>query len=102
MVIDLKQIVAVAVILLLSFINCFGIRLGAHVQNVFTFLKIFALLALIVLGLGFSAGAWAHFSPFLPDLDSINHIVTQFRSSASPLINSDSTLLNLVLLMAWQ
>ena len=98
-VVDLKQIVAVTVILFLSFINCFGIRLGAHVQNVFTFLKIFALLALIVLGLGFSAGAWAHFLPFFPHLDSIHHIVMQFRSSASPLLNSDSTFLNLVLLI---
>ena len=99
MVIDLKQIVAVTVILFLSFINCFGIRLGAHVQNVFTFLKIFALLALIVLGLGFSAGTWTHFIPFFPHSDSIHQIVMQFRSSASPLINSDSNFLNLVLLI---
>jgi APA family basic amino acid/polyamine antiporter len=99
MVIDLKQIVAVTVILLLSFINCFGIRLGANIQNVFTFLKIFSLLALIVLGLSFSAGTWAHFLPFWPDLHSIQQIVTQFRTSTSPLLNSDSAFLNLVLLV---
>ena len=98
-VIDLKQLIAVIVIVFLSFVNCFGIRLGAHVQNVFTFLKIFALLALIVLGLNFSSGAWAHFMPFFPLSDSIQQIVMQFRSSTSPLLDSDSTFLNLVLLI---
>src|SRR5213594_2860641 len=51
--IDLKQVAGVAVILLLSFLNCFGIRVGAHVQNLFTFLKVLALMVLIVLGLTF-------------------------------------------------
>ncbi|MFN8006872.1 MAG: amino acid permease [Terriglobia bacterium] len=98
-VIDLKQVVAVAVILLLSFINCFGIRLGAKVQNVFTLLKIFALLALIILGVSFTAGQWSHFLPFFPDSRGIQQIVSQFRFSASPLWDSESTIFNLALLL---
>jgi basic amino acid/polyamine antiporter, APA family len=44
------QILALFVILLLTFINIQGIRFGKWVQNVFTVTKIGALLALIVLG----------------------------------------------------
>jgi basic amino acid/polyamine antiporter, APA family len=44
------QILALFVILLLTFINIQGIRFGKWVQNVFTVTKIGALIALIVLG----------------------------------------------------
>ena len=44
------QILALLVILLLTFINIQGIRFGKWVQNVFTVTKIGALLALIILG----------------------------------------------------
>jgi basic amino acid/polyamine antiporter, APA family len=45
------QILALFVILLLTFINIQGIRFGKWVQNVFTITKIGALIALIILGL---------------------------------------------------
>ncbi|MDQ6679160.1 MAG: amino acid permease, partial [Acidobacteriota bacterium] len=45
-----QQLVAIAVILTLTAVNTRGIRTGAMVQNVFTFAKTAALLALIVLG----------------------------------------------------
>src|SRR2546426_11890981 len=67
--IDLKQVVGVVVILLLSFLNCFGIRVGANVQNLFTFLKVLALMILIVLGLVFTGGSYSHFFPLMPDQD---------------------------------
>jgi APA family basic amino acid/polyamine antiporter len=46
-----QQLVAIAAILLLSVINIFGIRTGAWVQNIFTILKVAALLGLVALGL---------------------------------------------------
>lgn len=97
--IDLKQLVAVGVILFLSFLNCFGIRLGANVQNTFTLLKVLALLSLITLGLGYSQGSFAHFSPFLPDSATLGSIAEQFRRGASPLWQWESPLLDLCLLM---
>ncbi len=46
-----EQLVAVVLILLLSWINTRGLEVGRLVQNTFTFAKTAALLALIVLGL---------------------------------------------------
>ncbi|MFM9904187.1 MAG: APC family permease [Pyrinomonadaceae bacterium] len=46
-----QQLVAIAVILLLTFINTRGLRLGKLIQNTFTFTKAAALFALVVLGL---------------------------------------------------
>jgi APA family basic amino acid/polyamine antiporter len=45
-----QQALAIAVIVLLAWINTKGIRTGAMVQNVFTFAKIGALLALVAAG----------------------------------------------------
>jgi APA family basic amino acid/polyamine antiporter len=49
-----QQLVASAILVLLTFINTRGIRTGALVQNVFTFAKVAALLGLV--GLGFLLG----------------------------------------------
>lgn len=98
-VIDLKQVVGVAVILLLSFLNCFGIRVGANVQNLFTFLKVLALLVLIVLGLTFAQGSYSHFSPLLPDHKSVGDLVGQFQQTFSPLFLFSSTGLSLSVVM---
>jgi APA family basic amino acid/polyamine antiporter len=49
-----QQLVAIAVIVLLTAVNTRGIRTGAVVQNVFTFAKVASLLALV--GLGFLLG----------------------------------------------
>jgi APA family basic amino acid/polyamine antiporter len=95
---DLKQVVAVIVIVVLSYLNCFGIRVGANVQNLFTFLKVFALAVLIVLGIAFAGGSYAHFSPFLPDHPSLAKIIYQFQKSFSPLLLSGSSVFNLSLL----
>lgn len=45
------QVVGIAVILLLSWVNTRGVRTGAIVQNVFTIAKVVALLGMVVLGL---------------------------------------------------
>jgi len=62
---DIK-IVAVASVVVLTVINCFGVKIGAIVQNGLTFIKIGALLALVALGFFLGGGATEAFSPFLP------------------------------------
>ncbi|MEW5975933.1 MAG: amino acid permease [Acidobacteriota bacterium] len=97
--IDLKQVVAVGVILLLSLVNCFGIRTGARVQNTFTVLKVFALIALIMLGLSFTGGSLSHFLPFWPDQASLRQSLGDFRQSFRPLVEADSLAMNFALLV---
>lgn len=52
------QLVAVGVIVLLTWVNCLGVQEGKTVQNVFTVAKTIALLALIAIGLTLAAD-WA-------------------------------------------
>jgi APA family basic amino acid/polyamine antiporter len=56
-----QQLVAIVLIVLLSFINTRGIKTGKRIQNVFTWTKTLALAALILLGLlaGRAAGNFA-------------------------------------------
>ncbi|MGH9468202.1 MAG: APC family permease [Terriglobales bacterium] len=49
--INTEELVAIAVILFLTWLNTRGIRSGALVQNIFTFAKIIALAGLILIGL---------------------------------------------------
>jgi basic amino acid/polyamine antiporter, APA family len=49
--VTLGHLVAVGIVLLLTLVNCLGVREGKWVQNVFTVAKTLALAALIVLGL---------------------------------------------------
>ena len=46
-----QNLMAVLVVIFLSVLNIFGLRTGALVQNIFTFVKAAALLGLVVLGL---------------------------------------------------
>ena len=46
-----QNLAAIAIVIFLSVLNIFGIRLGAAVQNVFTIAKTAALLGLVLLGL---------------------------------------------------
>lgn len=55
------QVIALAVIMFLSWVNLLGVRTSGRVQTVFTVLKVGAVLALIVLGLGLGQGDWSHF-----------------------------------------
>ncbi|MBI1807663.1 MAG: amino acid permease [Ignavibacteria bacterium] len=60
------RIVAIASILLLTAINCYGIKLGALVQNGFTLAKIGALTLLAGLSFILSGGSISNFSPVFP------------------------------------
>jgi basic amino acid/polyamine antiporter, APA family len=55
------QLLAVAVILLLSFANMRGVRVGGWVQTFFTFCKVAGVLALVGLGFAIGQGDWSHF-----------------------------------------
>ncbi len=50
--------IAGGVLLLLTAVNCFGARAGSNLQNVLMILKVAAISALVVLGLGFGGGAF--------------------------------------------
>ena len=59
------QLVAVAVIAALTWVNMRGVREGALVQNVFTVLKVGAIAVLVAVGFGSGKGSFTHFSPLL-------------------------------------
>jgi APA family basic amino acid/polyamine antiporter len=56
------QLVASLLIAAFTTLNCFGIGRTAKVQNVLTSTKLIVLVAFLVLGFGFGAGSWSHFS----------------------------------------
>jgi APA family basic amino acid/polyamine antiporter len=60
------KLVAVVSIVLLTLLNCLGLRVGATTQNILTSLKIAALAAIVVLGFGLAGGSAANFSPAWP------------------------------------
>jgi APA family basic amino acid/polyamine antiporter len=72
--------IAIASILLLTIINCFGVKLGAWIQNGFTFSKIAALGLLIFLSFILSGGASENFQPLFPS-GSLTSLVGPFGIS---------------------
>jgi APA family basic amino acid/polyamine antiporter len=58
--------VAAACILFLTTMNCIGARVGGWIQNLFTFVKVASLAALIGAGLLFGHGNLHNFEPLLP------------------------------------
>jgi APA family basic amino acid/polyamine antiporter len=52
-----QQLVGIAVLVLLTVVNIFGIRTGAFVQNIFTFAKTAALLGLVIMGFALGSNA---------------------------------------------
>jgi basic amino acid/polyamine antiporter, APA family len=65
----LMKVVAIVCILLLTAVNYVGVRFGGWVQNIFTFLKIGAIVALVALGFGLRGGSWANFQPLWGGID---------------------------------
>ena len=51
-----QQLIAILVVFFLSVLNIFGLRVGAGVQNVFTVLKVAALLGVVMLGIWWASG----------------------------------------------
>ena len=60
------QLVAILLVVLLTWINTRGVKEGAWVQNVLTIAKIGALAGLILAGIFTSKGSWSNFQPWLP------------------------------------
>jgi basic amino acid/polyamine antiporter, APA family len=54
-----QNLTAIVVVLVLSAVNCFGIKTGAMVQNIFTIAKTAALLGLVILGIAVGRNATA-------------------------------------------
>ena len=61
------QLSAIISILLLTFVNLFGVARGGALQNLLTVVKIGAILALAALAFGSGKGSWQHFSVEMPD-----------------------------------
>ena len=55
--------VAVGIIVLLTAVNYFGVRFGGLIQNIFTSMKIAAILGIVIVGFGAGKGSVAHFFP---------------------------------------
>jgi len=55
--ISTQQVVAILLIIILTWINSKGVNTGKLVQNIFTSAKVFAILMLVILGLSLSSGA---------------------------------------------
>ncbi|UCD37076.1 MAG: amino acid permease [Fidelibacterota bacterium] len=60
------KLIAILSIVVFTLLNAYGVKTGVWAQNLLTFLKIGALLAIVVLGLCLEGGDSAHFQPFLP------------------------------------
>ncbi|MEO8086299.1 MAG: amino acid permease [Bacteroidota bacterium] len=66
-----QQILAIAVIVLLTWYNFRAVKTGARLQNIFTIIKVLALLLLVILGLYFGMhghGNTQNFSPAFPEV----------------------------------
>ena len=60
------QLVAIGLVVFLSWVNTRGVKEGAWVQNVLTIAKVGALVGLIIAGIFTSKGSWSNFQPWLP------------------------------------
>ena len=91
--ISTTQLLAVAMVFFLSYLNSLGINNGKIIQRVFTSAKILALLGLIIIGLifGWNAGYWETNMalPFSPPADPESGIrMTLFAAMGVALIGS--------------
>jgi amino acid transporter len=57
------KLAAIASILALTILNCFGLRLGALTQNVLTLLKIAAVLGIVAAAFALPGGSWDNLQP---------------------------------------
>jgi basic amino acid/polyamine antiporter, APA family len=67
------NLVAIVLIVLLTVVNVFGVRLGAFVQDIFTIAKTAALIGLVLLGLAFARNATAIAANFGPGWQNFWH-----------------------------
>jgi APA family basic amino acid/polyamine antiporter len=76
------QLIAISLVLGLTWINSQGLKAGATVQNVLGFAKVGALVGLVLFSLTSSKGDWSNFQPMLPSTISIA-VVTAFAVGLS-------------------
>ncbi len=74
------KMVAIGSIVLLTVINCFGVKLGAWIQNGFTFLKVAAIGALILLSFWLTGGSTSNFQPLFSS-SSLTSLIGPFGLS---------------------
>ena len=60
------HLVALSAIALQTLINIFGVRRGAVLQNIATWMKFGAIAVFVILGLAIGKGSWGHYSSSLP------------------------------------
>ncbi|MBI4459544.1 MAG: amino acid permease [Acidobacteria bacterium] len=89
-----QQLVAILSIAVLTVLNCFGIRMGAIVQNLFTFTKTAALLGLVLLGIFLGRNAQAisaNFENFWRNSDwSLGLLTALSLAMVGPLFAADA------------
>jgi APA family basic amino acid/polyamine antiporter len=88
-----QQLVAIVIIVLLSFVNTRGLQLGKIIQNVFTSAKTLSLIALIILGvfIGRNADAisanfthlWSSIAPVSPIKSDLSFVATITATSGA-------------------
>jgi APA family basic amino acid/polyamine antiporter len=71
------KLVAVGAILMLTLLNCFGLRVGALTQDIVTLIKIGAVVALVALCLLLPGGSTANFQPLWPQ-ESVSSLIGPF------------------------
>src|SRR6266566_9288958 len=71
------RIIAILSIIVLTVLNCRGVRLGATTQNVLTTLKIGALTLLVVTSFVIPGGSVSHFQPLWPS-EPVGHWIGAF------------------------
>jgi basic amino acid/polyamine antiporter, APA family len=56
------QLVAIAATVLISLLNCLGVKKAGEFQLVFTLLKVAIILGIVVVGFSYGGGSWSHFA----------------------------------------
>lgn len=72
------HLVALIAIAVQTFINVFGVRQGAILQNVATWLKFAAIAGFVGLGLALGHGSWSHYSSSLPPISGTSQLLSGF------------------------
>ena len=78
------NIFSMLIVVSISMLHCFGVRLGTLTQNLLTLFKIGALLAIIIFGVLFGKGETAHYTPLF-DWDKISDF-SVFAAAFIPVI----------------
>jgi basic amino acid/polyamine antiporter, APA family len=88
-----QHLIAIAVLMFLTAVNCMGLRQGAFVQNIFTVAKVGGLLVLVGIGFtvhGNAEAAKANFSQLLPDSINLSMLAILGGSLVGSLFSADA------------